>query len=144
MKKNKYNILVFIIIVSFLYIQISYNGTPSISIFTCFIAIIYKSIGSGWNFSTNNFVLNYTYYLFEFLLISISLIVTSIIKKRNLILLSTFIFLFMWALWLYMLKPLIEFNIYLISSIPFLISIVLIISFLFYDKKKTISQKSSL
>ncbi|WP_309608241.1 hypothetical protein [Flavobacterium sp.] len=136
MKNYKYIILAIITIVSFLYVQISYNGTPSISIFTCLITLIYRSLGNGWDFSVDNFQGNYTYYLVEFLLISIFILIVSKLKKHKLIFLGLVLYVFMWIIWLYMLNSLIEVNLYIKTSIPFLISILITNVMIVYDNKK--------
>lgn len=136
MKNHKYKILAIIITIFFLSIKLSYNGTPPITIFTAFITLIYKSLGNGWDFKNLNLKTNYTYYLIEFLLVSFLLFFSIYMEKYKLFFFSLILFLFMWSIWIYMLISLIEFDIYIISSLPFLISLLTTIILLIYDYKK--------
>ena len=135
MQKIKYFILAIIITVFFLGIQISYNGTPSVSVFGSFIAIIYESMDKGWNFSTSNWTMNFNYLLIEFLTVSLFLLISCKLNNRKYILVSLILFLFIWTFWAFTYKPYIEINLYFLSSIPFLIASILLAVFVLRDRK---------
>lgn len=135
MKNIKSILIAFLIIFCFLIIRISYNNTPSYSIFSSLIAICYQSIDKGWDFSITNFTMNFTYLIIEFLFVSTCLIIASIFKKKNLIIASSALFLGLWIFWGYIYKPYIEIDLYILSSIPFLISIIIMMAYLLKKEK---------
>lgn len=121
MRKIKSFWIAIIVIISFLFIKVSYNGTPPISVFSSLIAILYQLIDKGWDFSLENFTMNFTYTFVEFLLTSVFLLYASITKNARLTFIALILFVLVWSLWLYSYKPYIDISLYLMSSIPFLI-----------------------
>jgi len=130
MKKIKSIWLTIFVIICFLFIQISYNNTPSHSIFSAFIAICYQSIDKGLDLSITNFTMNFTYTLIEFLFVSIWLLIASKVENKKMISIGLFLFVILWGFWMYSYRPYIEIDVFIISSIPFLISLGLIITHL--------------
>lgn len=121
MRKIKSFWIAIAVIVSFLCVQISYNGTPSNSIFSSLIAILYQLIDKGWNFKLENFKMNFTYALLEFLVVSILLLFASILEQTKLTLVALTLFMLLWFFWLYSYEAYIEVDLYLLSSLCFLI-----------------------
>lgn len=120
MQRLKYFFMSIIIIICFLCIQISYNGTPSVSIFSSLIAIIYESIDKGWNFSLDNWTMNFNFLLVEFLVVSSFLLISSKLNNIRLIKWSLSLFVILWLFWALTYKPYIEIKLYMLTSIPFL------------------------
>lgn len=109
-------------IVCFLMIQISYNGGYSTSILSNLV-IILKEAKAG--FKLDNRIDNFNYSLIEFLLISIYLLTVSILNKKILMLIGLFLFIALWGFWLYIYSPYIEVDLFLKTSIPFLLVIII-------------------
>lgn len=117
----KKSILSILIIISFLFIQINYNGMKSNSILISLLSILSESINNGWDLSLNNFVMNFTYNLIETICLSIFLLIVSFSKKINLHILAILLYILLWMFWLISYAGMIEIKIYILSSIPFLI-----------------------
>lgn len=128
---NRNTILSILIVIFFLCIRISYNGTPSASFFTIFTSIIFRAIEKGWDYYNFDLTKNYNYYVIEFLIVSLLLILSSNFKKNILILVSLALFVLMWFIWLHMIKYLIQVDLYVKTSIPFLISSILMFILIF-------------
>jgi hypothetical protein len=107
--------------VSFLFIQIGYNSAPSGSIFNAFVVLIKEGIKNGFGFDNFNLKTNYSYYLIEFLLVGVVLIIATIQSNTRLMIIALIIFVFMWFMWFKMLQSIINSDLYLVTSIPFLI-----------------------
>ncbi len=128
MKKYKFFMMFLGTIICLLFIQISYNGTPSVSLFSFLIDLRNDSIKfgfyfkEGFNLTFNNFVNNYIFVLYEFLIVSSLGLISSLLNKIKLIGLSLILFIIIWLFWAIRYKGLIEIDLYLISSIPFLLS----------------------
>ena len=120
---RKLNILlgVVILIFCFLCIQISYNGTPSVSIFGSLVAITYNALDRGWDFGLTNWTMNFTFLIVEFIFVATCLLISSIIKNYKLLILSLILIIVLWLFWAITYSPYIEIKLYLLSSIPFLI-----------------------
>ncbi|CCG52176.1 Hypothetical transmembrane protein [Flavobacterium indicum GPTSA100-9 = DSM 17447] len=123
MKTYIHKILVFLLIVSFLLIQIGYNSAPSNSIFSAFVVLIKEGVKNSFGFDNFNLKTNYSYYLVEFLLACVVLIIATIRSNTKLMIIALIIFVFMWFMWFKMLQSIINSNLYLVTSIPFLIII---------------------
>ncbi|WP_428232717.1 hypothetical protein [Flavobacterium sp.] len=136
---QKLNILlgVVILIFCFLCIQISYNGTPSVSIFGSLVAITYNALDKGWDFGLTNWKMNFTFLIVEFIFVATSLFVSAIIKKYKLLIFSLILIIALWLFWGITYRPYIEIKLYLLSSIPFLI---VFISVLYLSFKKVKSK----
>ncbi|MBM6499723.1 hypothetical protein [Flavobacterium macrobrachii] len=128
-------ILVSLLIVSFLFIQIGYNSAPSGSIFSAFVVLIKEGIKNGFDFDNFNLKTNYSYYFVEFLLVGVVLIIATIQRNTRIMILALIIFVFMWFMWFKMLQSIINSNLYLITSIPFLIISITLILRLLITKK---------
>lgn len=124
-----------LVIICFLCIQISYNNTPSHSIFVAFIALLNETIDKGIDLSTHNFSMNFTYTLIEFLIVSLTLLISSLFENKKIITVGLLLFIFLWCFWIYMYEPYIEINIFILSSIPFFISLVLMMWHLTLTKR---------
>lgn len=111
-----------IIVICLWSIQISYNGTPSVSVFGSLISIIHQSLEKGWNFSLQNWTMNFNFILIEFLITSSFLLIVSKWNNIRLIKLALALIIIMWFFWFWTYKPYIEVELYLLSSIPFLIT----------------------
>jgi hypothetical protein len=110
------------IVISFLFIQISYNGTPSVPLISYFIQIInwafnglqmYFVNGSSWHMI--EVVVSIIIFIFIFLFTALF---------RKFIKFNLLFFVFLWILILYMYKGIFEVDIYIITSIPFFNSII--------------------
>lgn len=130
MKKRKYILLSILIIVCFLTIQISYNNTPSCSIFRIFWISFGESLNYGFDFDVNHFTHNLIYNLIELLMVSFFLILAASFLRKKLMIACLGLFLFLWSFWAYSYEGLIEMDLYIISSIPFFLSLILIVIFL--------------
>lgn len=129
-----------LVLICFLIIKHNYNGGPSSSIFDFLWYVLHESFIFGWDFSINNFTTNFTYNLIEFILITTFIFMAAISGKRTMILPGMFALFCLWAFWLNCYKELIDVNLYLTSSIPFFIS--LIITNLLIFKNKIFNQNS--
>lgn len=140
MKKYEFFMMFLGTIICLLFIQISYNGTPSVSLFNFLINLINDSIKfgfyfkDGFNMTYNNFINNYIFVLYEFLIVSFLGLISSLLNKVKLIGLSLILFIILWLFWAIRYKGLIEIDLYLISSIPFLLSWALM-GFIILKKK---------
>ncbi|XDZ55751.1 hypothetical protein FlaCF_2799 [Flavobacterium tructae] len=121
---QKLNILlsVGILIFCFLCIQISYNDTPSVSIFGSLVAIAYNALDKGWDFGLTNWTMNFTFLIVEFIVVVTCLLISAIIKNYKLLIFSLILIILLWLFWGITYRPYIEIKLYLLSSIPFLIA----------------------
>lgn len=134
MEKIKNIVISFLILICFLMIRHNYNGGPSSSIFDLLWLVIKESFINGWDFSTHRFTMNFTYNLIEFLLVSIFIFIAALSGKKTMIILGMFALLCLWAFWLNCYKGLTDVNLYLKSSIPFFVSLI-IMNILIFKKK---------
>lgn len=129
-------------IICLLFIQISYNGTPSVSLFSFFIVLINDSLNFGFslknsfNLGFDNFLNNYLFVLIEFLIVSTFGFISSLLNNIKLTKISIILLFTLWLFWAISYSWLIEIDLYLISSIPFLISCFLF-GFIILKKAKT-------
>lgn len=133
--------ITFLILICFLMIRYNYNGGPSSTIFDLLWFVISESYTNNWNFSIHNFTMNFTYNLIEFILISIFILTAVLSGKKIMILFGMLVLFCLWAFWLNCYRDLLNINLYLTSSIPFIASNIIMILFLF--KKKSIEQCST-
>lgn len=147
MKRYKFFMMFLATIICLLFIQISYNGTPSVSLFSFFIVLINDSIKFGFNFKEgfnlgfDDFLNNYLFVLIEFLIVSFLGLISSLLNKVKLIGSSLILFIILWLFWAIRYKGLIEIDLYLISSIPFLLS-CLFLGFMILRKKRFLRIKN--
>lgn len=129
-------------IICLLFIQISYNGTPSVSLFSFFIVLINDSHNFGFslknsfNLGFDNFLNNYLFVLIEFLIVSSFGFISSLLNNVKLTGISIILLFTLWLFWAISYNWLMEIDLYLISSIPFLISCFLF-GFTILKKAKT-------
>ncbi|MCC9070906.1 hypothetical protein LNQ49_04750 [Flavobacterium sp. F-65] len=136
--KNLNTLLSFAILVfCFLCIQISYNGTPSVSIFGCLVAIIFNALDNGWNFELTNWTMNFSFLVVEFIFVMFFLSISVLKKNYKLITFSLVLMIVLWSFWGITYNPYIEIKLYLLTSIPFLIVFILL---LFLNLRKLISK----
>lgn len=116
-KQYKTVLLSLLIILSFLSIQINYNGMYSNSIFRCLLAIF----SNKWDFSAHDITMNFTYNLLEVLVLTVILVFSAVFRKIKLMTTAIVLFMLLWLFWAFSYKGLIVISIYFISSIPFLV-----------------------
>ena len=110
-----------VVIVSFLIIGISYNNSPSYSIFE-FIRVILYDIEKGFSINFYDYPLDFNVLIIEIFSVFILLIYFVNFNKKNFMKIISFILvLFLWAKNLYLLNFTIDVNQYVMSSIPFLL-----------------------
>ena len=120
-KQYKIVLLSLLIILSFLSIQINYNGMASFSLFSNLKAIFLECIYNGWDFSTHDITMNFTYNLLEVLVLTVILVFSALFRKIKLMTTAIVLFMLLWLFWAFSYKGLIVISIYVISSIPFLV-----------------------
>ena len=116
-KQYKIVLLSLLIILSFLSIQINYNGMYSNSIFRCLLAIS----SNKWDFSAHDITMNFTYNLLEVLVLTVILVLSAVFRKIKFMTTAIVLFMLLWLFWAFSYKGLIIISIYVISSIPFLL-----------------------
>ncbi len=142
MKRYKSFMMFLVTIICLLFIQISYNGTPSVSLFSFFIVLINDSHNFGFslknsfNLGFDNFLNNYLFVLIEFLIVSSFGFISSLLNNVKLTGISIILLFTLWLFWAISYNWLMEIDLYLISSIPFLISCFLF-GFTILKKAKT-------
>jgi hypothetical protein len=124
MKKYINEIIAIIITICFLSIQISYNGTPSVSVFSAFRMLVKNGIESSFDLLNFNFKTNYTYYLIEFLFISSLLFLSIRYRKYRFSIILSLLYLIIWFLWYIFLRPIIDEKLFVLTSLPFLVSLI--------------------
>jgi len=105
-------------------IRISYNGAPSDSLFSILLSVFYKLFSQEklyWDYQ----IINLNYSFIEFLLTSIYLLAVSILNKKILTSIGLFLFIALWGFWLCIYSSYIEVGLYLKTSIPFLLVIII-------------------
>lgn len=133
MKYNKLLLFALLVIISFLIIQISYNGMYSHSVFSSLYSILLQSIEKGCDFSTHDFTNNFIYNFIEVIALSLFLLISSILKKVKLSLIGVLLFIMLWLFWAVSYNGIIEIKLYILTSVPFLI--MCIVSLVLYIKK---------
>lgn len=118
---NKILILVILVIVSFLAIQINYNGMYSHSVFASLCSILFQSVQHGFDFSLHDFTNNFLYNFIEVLAIIFLLLFGSVFRKVGLVLVGLILFLILWLFWGLTYKGIIAMSVYVLSSIPFVV-----------------------
>ncbi len=142
MKRYKFFMMFLVTIICLLFIQISYNGTPSVSLFSFFIVLINDSHNFGFSLKNSiklgfdNFLNNYLFVLIEFLIVSSFGFISSLLNNVKLTGISIILLFTLWLFWAISYNWLMEIDLYLISSIPFLISCFLF-GFTILKKAKT-------
>jgi len=126
-KRYKTELLSLLILVSFLSIQINYNGMYSNSVFKCLLAIC----SNKCDFSIHDITMNFTYNLLEVIVITVVLVFSAVFKKIRIMAAATVLFILLWMFWAVSYKGLIVISIYVISSIPFLVFCFLLLYLLF-------------
>jgi hypothetical protein len=121
-------VLCTIIIMSFLNIRISeYMGAGSSSLFTVFWAL-----SESINQSLGNYPKDARYRICEMLIIFISMLFASIFSKKIVLIIVTILLMGLWFVILHFYGSLFDEPLYIRSSIPFLISSILMISVCVY------------
>ena len=111
-----------VVIVSFLIIRISYNNSPSYSIFEFIIRVILYDIENGFSINFYDYPLDFNVLTIEIFSVFILLIYfVNFSQKIFMKIISFILVLFLWAKNLYLLDFTIDVNIYVMSSIPFLL-----------------------
>ena len=111
-----------VVIVSFLMIGISYNNSPSYSIFEFIIRVILYHIEKGFSINFYDYPLDFNVLTIEIFSVFILLIYfVNFSQKIFMKIISFILVLFLWAKNLYLLNFTIDVNQYVMSSIPFLL-----------------------
>ena len=111
-----------IIITSFLIIRISYNNSPSYSVFEFIIRVILYNLENGFSINLYDYPLDFNVLIIEIFLVFILLIYfVNFSQKIFMKIISFILVLFLWAKNLYLLNFTIDVNQYVMSSIPFLL-----------------------
>ena len=111
-----------VVIVSFLMIGISYNNSPSHSIFEFIIRVILYNLEKGFSINFYDYPLDFNVLTIEILSVFILLIYfVNFSQKIFMKIISFILVLFLWAKNLYLLDFTIDVNQYVMSSIPFLL-----------------------
>ena len=111
-----------VVIVSFLIIRISYNNSPSHSIFEFIIRVILYDIEKGFSINFYDYPLDFNVLTIEIFSVFILLIYfVNFSQKIFMKIISFILVLFLWAKNLYLLDFTIDVNQYVMSSIPFLL-----------------------
>lgn len=140
-KRYKTVLLSILVIVSFLSIQINYNDMASFSLFSSFKIMFLEGVHNGWDFSTHDITMNFTYNLLEVLVLATVLLLSAIFRKIKLMIAAIILFVFLWLFWAFSYKGLIELDIYIMSSIPFLVLSFLLLYFLFRQSNQIRTQQ---
>ena len=111
-----------VVIVSFLIIRISYNNSPSHSIFEFIIRVILYDIEKVFSINFYDYPLDFNVLTIEIFSVFILLIYfVNFSQKIFMKIISFILVLFLWAKNLYLLDFTIDVNQYVMSSIPFLL-----------------------
>ena len=111
-----------VVIVSFLMIGISYNNSPSYSIFEFIIRVILYNFEKGFSINFYDYPLDFNVLTIEIFSVFILLIYfVNFSQKIFMKIISFILVLFLWAKNLYLLDFTIDVNQYVMSSIPFLL-----------------------
>ena len=111
-----------VVIVSFLMIGISYNNSPSHSIFEFIIRVILYNLENGFSINFYDYPLDFNVLTIEIFSVFILLIYfVNFSQKIFMKIISFILVLFLWAKNLYLLDFTIDVNQYVMSSIPFLL-----------------------
>ena len=111
-----------VVIVSFLMIGISYNNSPSHSIFEFIIRVILYNFEKGFSINFYDYPLDFNVLTIEIFSVFILLIYfVNFSQKIFMKIISFILVLFLWAKNLYLLDFTIDVNQYVMSSIPFLL-----------------------
>ena len=111
-----------VVIVSFLIIRISYNNSPSYSIFEFIIRVILYNFEKGFSINFYDYPLDFNVLTIEIFSVFILLIYfVNFSPKIFMKIISFILVLFLWAKNLYLLDFTIDVNQYVMSSIPFLL-----------------------
>ncbi len=111
-----------VVIVSFLMIGISYNNSPSHSIFEFIIRVILYNLENGFSINFYDYPLDFNVLIIEIFSVFILLIYfVNFSQKIFMKIISFILVLFLWAKNLYLLNFTIDVNQYVMSSIPFLL-----------------------
>lgn len=111
-----------VVIVSFLIIGISYNNSPSYSIFEFIIRVILYNLENGFSINFYDYPLDFNVLTIEIFSVFILLIYfVNFSPKIFMKIISFILVLFLWAKNLYLLNFTIDVNQYVMSSIPFLL-----------------------
>ena len=123
-----------IIITSFLIIRISYNNSPSYSVFEFIIRVILYNLENGFSINLYDYPLDFNVLIIEIFLVFILLIYfVNFSQKIFMKIISFILVLFLWAKNLYLLNFTIDVNIYVMSSAPFLL--IILVSIIFFTLK---------
>ncbi|UPQ76789.1 hypothetical protein [Chryseobacterium nepalense] len=135
--KKKYIIIILalLVVIGFLNIKIAYNFSPAYPLYG-FILDIFKSQSISFNIS--NYPNNFFIIDMEILLSIVLFILTAFIKSSKYILYSSILLLIVWLKNMILFKGIIEQDIYLSTSILFLVSLVALNILNFYYKEKAI------
>ena len=111
-----------VVIVSFLIIGISYNNSPSYSIFEFIIRVILYNFEKGFSINFYDYPLDFNVLIIEIFSVFILLIYfVNFSQKIFMKIISFILVLFLWVKNLYLLNFTIDVNQYVMSSIPFLL-----------------------
>ena len=111
-----------VVIVSFLIIRISYNNSPSYSIFEFIIRVILYNFEKGFSINFYDYPLDFNVLTIEIFSVFILLIYfVNFSQKIFMKIISFILVLFLWAKNLYLLDFTMDVNQYVMSSIPFLL-----------------------
>ena len=111
-----------VVIVSFLMIGISYNNSPSYSIFEFIIRVILYNLENGFSINFYDYPLDFNVLTIEIFSVFILLIYfVNFSQKIFMKIISFILVLFLWVKNLYLLDFTIDVNQYVMSSIPFLL-----------------------
>ena len=123
-----------VVIVSFLMIGISYNNSPSYSIFEFIIRVILYNLENGFSINFYDYPLDFNVLTIEIFSVFILLIYfVNFSQKIFMKIISFILVLFLWVKNLYLLDFTIDVNQYVMSSIPFLL--ILLGSVIFFVLK---------
>ncbi|SIT25261.1 hypothetical protein SAMN05421786_11488 [Chryseobacterium ureilyticum] len=135
--KKKYIIIIvaLFVVIGFLSIKIAYNFSPAYPLYH-FVLDVFKS--ESISFDISNYPNNFFIIDMEILLSILLFIITISIRNSKYILSSSILLLIIWFKNLILFKGIIEQDIYLSSSILFLISLLVLNTLNFYYIKKSI------
>ena len=123
-----------IIITSFLIIRISYNNSPSYSVFEFIIRGFLYNLENGFSINLYDYPLDFNVLIIEIFLVFILLIYfVNFSQKIFMKIISFILVLFLWVKNLYLLNFTIDVNIYVMSSAPFLL--IILVSIIFFTLK---------
>lgn len=140
MKKSISSILIsIIVIILFFCIQISYNSSPSYSIFSFLQKTIEYDIENGVNIKFSNYPLEFNLLLIEIIICSILLIVSSFFNNWIRII-SLILFVGLWLKNYIILDFVIDTREYLITSLPFLLAVLVYLIILAFKSNSRLSR----